>query len=131
MTRILHCTFAALLASSLLAGCGEDEAPTKAPVSRAPAVESTAFKHVQSTDGFPGIPPEMEKPRPPVSPTVEKAQRVLDQASAYIKDNELDRADKVLTQLDDIRDKLPTEWAIRLDQTRTNIEFLRFGNRDR
>lgn len=130
MTKVLYLT--AFLATTLLAACDNDASPIQA--SRHPTSceeESTAFAPVKTPEAFPGMPPEVvvKKERP--SHAVQEAQRQLDLASEYIKDNQLDQAEKVLTELDKIRDKLPTESAIRLDQTRTNVDFLRFGSHNR
>jgi hypothetical protein len=47
-----------------------------------------------------------------------EAQKLLDQALQYIKDNKLDLADKALTQLDGMKASLPASFAPKIDDAK-------------
>jgi len=50
-----------------------------------------------------------------------EAQKLLDQAVQYIKDNKLDLADKTLTQLEGMKASLPPEYASKIDAARKSL----------
>lgn len=56
---------------------------------------------------------------------VEQAKPLLEQATAYITDNKVELADKVVTQLEGMKDKLPTDWAAKVDQARKALDALK------
>jgi len=81
----------------VVGGCGDDTKPTT------PA---------GSTGGGTTTPPA-------ATVTVADAQKLLDQATQYIKDNKLELADKAIKQLEDAKPKLPAEYGPKIDHLRT------------
>ncbi|MEI8198001.1 MAG: hypothetical protein WCI73_19075, partial [Phycisphaerae bacterium] len=59
---------------------------------------------------------------------IEQAKPLLEQALEYIEQDKYDLAEKKLKELDEIRDRLPVEWAVEIDQTRTALHFKQLGS---
>jgi hypothetical protein len=47
-----------------------------------------------------------------------EAQKYLDQVNQFIKENKLNEADAVLTKLEALKDKLPAEWAAKINSAK-------------
>lgn len=63
-----------------------------------------------------------------VSADTSEAQKLLDQAMQYIKDNKLDDANNVLTKLEALKPKLPAEWASKIDSARSAYNTAKSGS---
>ena len=63
-----------------------------------------------------------------VSADTTEAQKLLDQAMQYIKDNKLNDADTVLTKLEAMKPKLPAEWASIIDSARSAFNSAKAGS---
>jgi hypothetical protein len=50
-----------------------------------------------------------------------EAQKLLDQAQAYIKENKWDLADTTIKKLEEMKASLPAEWAAKIDQARSAL----------
>ena len=50
-----------------------------------------------------------------------KATELLEQGMTYVKENKLDLAEKALTQLEGMKDKLPAEWAGKIDSLKSAL----------
>jgi hypothetical protein len=57
----------------------------------------------------------------------QQAQTLLDQTVTYVKENKMDLAEKSLTQLEQLKPKLPAEWHPRVDQARKAFETAKTG----
>ncbi len=57
----------------------------------------------------------------------QQAQTLLDQTVTYIKENKMDLAEKSLTQLEQLKPKLPAEWHPRVDQARKAFNAAKTG----
>jgi hypothetical protein len=63
-----------------------------------------------------------------VSADTTEAQKLLDQAMQYIKENKLNDADTVLTKLEAMKPKLPAEWASKIDSARSAFNSAKAGS---
>jgi hypothetical protein len=52
----------------------------------------------------------------------EEAQKYLDQVTQFVKDNKLNEAGQVMAKLEALKDKLPAEWAAKIDSARQMLE---------
>jgi hypothetical protein len=57
----------------------------------------------------------------------QQAQTLLDQTVTYIKENKMDLAEKSLTQLEQLKPKLPAEWHPRVDSARKAFNAAKTG----
>lgn len=51
-----------------------------------------------------------------------EAQKLLDQATAYVKENKLDSAEPIIKKLEEMKAQLPAEWAAKIAQARTAFD---------
>lgn len=51
-----------------------------------------------------------------------EAQKLLDQATAYVKENKLDSAEPIIKKLEEMKAKLPAEWAAKIAQARSAFD---------
>lgn len=56
------------------------------------------------------------------------AQKLLDQATQYIKENKWELADSTLKQLEAMKASLPADWAPRIDQARQAFTMAKSGS---
>ena len=57
----------------------------------------------------------------------QQAQTLIDQTVTYIKENKMDLAEKSLTQLEQLKPKLPAEWHPRVDSVRKAFNAAKTG----
>jgi hypothetical protein len=122
---------AMVLGGLLVIGCEKSEKPTTAASPAAPAMPATpatpsadASKDATAVTGgaattAPAVPPPAAAAA--VDAKTAEAQKLLDQATEYIKENKLDLADKTLTQLEGMKASLPPEWASKIDTARKSL----------
>ncbi len=113
------CVLGLSLALGTIAGCEKEPAPSTpstpaAPKPPAPQAGSSAAGAMQQmTDAA-------KSAAANASSTVQaEAQKLLDQAQAYIKDNKWDLADSTIKKLEEMKASLPAEWATKVEQART------------
>jgi len=126
---------AMVLGGLLIIGCEKSEKPTTPASPAAPATPATpampATPATPSADASkdaaagaaattaPAVPPPAAAAA--VDAKTAEAQKLLDQATEYIKENKLDLADKTLTQLEGMKASLPPEWASKIDTARKSL----------
>ena len=101
-----------VLGIGLWAGCDKEPAPaTPPPTPSVPAPKagsSAADAMHQMTDTVKSA-----------SATVTaEAQKLIDQAQTYIKENKWDLADTTIKKLEEMKASLPAEWATKVEQAR-------------
>ncbi|MEI8195490.1 MAG: hypothetical protein WCI73_06240 [Phycisphaerae bacterium] len=156
--KTLHWTVAALLATSLLAACGKDEAPKTSDVTSPKPTDVKALDQAKNTADAAKTAADSTKTTADAAKVtadaakdaadaakvtadaaktsadaatnslIEQAKPLLEQATAYIKDNKVDLADKAVTQLEGIKDKLPSEWAAKIADVRKALDALKATN---
>ena len=57
----------------------------------------------------------------------QQAQTLIDQTVTYSKENKMDLAEKSLTQLEQLKPKLPAEWHPRVDSVRKAFDTAKTG----
>lgn len=83
----------------------------------ATAAKDSAAQAASATTA-PAVPPPAEGAAPSAGDKTAEAQKLLDQAMSYIKDNKLELADKSLTQLEGMKASLPAGWGDKIDAAR-------------
>jgi len=53
---------------------------------------------------------------------VKQAEQYLEQAKQYIKENKLDAAEQAIAKVEAMKDKLPAEWAAKIDDVRKMLD---------
>lgn len=51
-----------------------------------------------------------------------EAQKLLDQATAYVKEKKFDSAEPIIKKLEEMKAKLPAEWATKIEQARSAFD---------
>jgi hypothetical protein len=102
----------AMVASMLLVGCKKKDGstPTAAGVSQAVQDASKA-----ASDAGKAV---AEKASDAAAAITAEGQKYLDQVTEYAKDKKWDLADEALKKLEAIKDKLPSEWAAKIDSAK-------------
>ncbi len=118
--------FAGLFVAGLMAvGCEKkSETPTVPPPPQ-PRPEATV-PEVQTPAVTPAAPAAPAEPAAPAAPAAAdvttQAQKLLDQATEYIKDKKWDLAEQTLTKLEGMKAQLPAEWASKIDGARKTFD---------
>jgi len=110
------CVLTMSLGVGTFVGCEKESAPAtpSTPAVPAPQAGSADAAH-QMTD-------TVKSAAANASSTVAaEAQKLLDQAQAYIKENKWDLADTTIKKLEDMKASLPAEWAAKVEQARTAL----------
>ena len=90
------------------------------------AVRDTAAGAQSATD----VQPAAGAPTPAASgdASTAEAQKLLDQATQYIKENKWDLADKSLTQLEGMKSQLPASYGPKIDASRKMFNTAKSGS---
>lgn len=131
---------AGICAISMLAGCGSDTSTTSTPPGAPSPAGPSAVATPAAPAGTAATAPDAATPAAPaataVSPSdgamvagalTDQAQKLLDQAAQYIKDNKLDLADKAVGQLEEMKPKLPADWASKIDALKAAVTTAKAG----
>jgi hypothetical protein len=100
-----RCVFACIaicFAASMLVGCEKSDEVTK-------AAKEAADKAAQKAADVKAT-------------LADEAQKYLDQVNQFIKDKKLNEAGAVLNKLDALKDKLPAEWAAKIDSAKQMLD---------
>jgi hypothetical protein len=115
----------------LIVGCEKSETKSAAPA--APAVPATPQSAAPATPAAPAIPPPPDTAKMMAATTQAagtasaEAQKLLDQAVQYIKDNKLDLADKTLTQVEGMKSSLSPAMQKQVDSARSMLNAAKAG----
>jgi hypothetical protein len=102
------------------------ETPSAAPTTMpAPggAPDTTALTAAAQTAGQTAA----TQPAAAAGAVQQQAQTLIDQTVTYIKENKMDLAEKSLTQLEQLKPKLPAEWHPRVDSVRKAFNAAKTG----
>jgi hypothetical protein len=65
--------------------------------------------------------PKVDVPKVDATAATKDAQTLLDQVQQYVKDKKWDDAEAALKKLDGMKDKLPGDWAAKIEAARTAL----------
>lgn len=149
--RHSHFFGCALLGAALVFGCKSSNEPANNPsasaspsmqseqsaASSGSASETPPMKTAEAQDkaavaGQPSAaqPAAAEAAAPTTQPAggmTAEAQKLLDQTTEYIKNNKLDLADKSVSQLEQMKPQLPTEYGPKIDNARQMLDMAKKG----
>ncbi|HEY7090574.1 MAG TPA: hypothetical protein VH518_20920 [Tepidisphaeraceae bacterium] len=117
---VTGCLLAATAVLMLIVGCEKKEgsaAGVNQAVQDAAKTASDAGKAVadKAADAGNAV---AQKASDAAATITAEAQKYLDQVTEYVKDKKWDLADEALKKLEAIKDKLPTEWAAKIDSAK-------------
>jgi hypothetical protein len=121
MSRRWICSM--ILGGMLIVGCEKKETAPAPATPAAPAAPATPTAAAPSADAAKDAAAASATTAPAAAADAKtaEAQKLLDQAMQYIKDNKLDLADKTLTQLEGMKSSLPPEMASKIDTARKSL----------
>ena len=116
-TRHFFC--ASILACIMAVGCEKKETPQTPPPTAPPAPQATGAAAAPTADAAGAAAQDAAaKGTAASSEATAQAQKLLDQAMQYIKDQKWDLADTTLSKLEGMKAQLPPEWAGKIDGAR-------------
>jgi len=95
----------------VIGGCGKNE----------PAPSTTGSTGTMGTAATTGVGATVN------TASAAEAQKLMDQATQYIKDNKLDLADKTVTQLEGMKGQLPAEYGPKIDELKKMVDAAKTG----
>ena len=143
----LNYLYAAVLAGSMcVVGCEKSESTPATPAAptapATPKMSTPATEPAMTAPATPAAPASSSIAIPPppaaaaavapaatqaVATTDAEAQKMLDEAMAYIKDNKLDLADKTVTQLEGMKSSLSPTLQSGVEKARTMLDAAKAG----
>lgn len=113
MTRFVS-TFALMILSAVvMVGCEKAEDATDKAVDAAKSAAGSAEATGQQM---------AEKAQEAAASLTAEAQKLLDQATAYVKENKFELAEPVIAKLEAMKAQLPAEWATKVEQARSMFD---------
>lgn len=152
--RMIKLMSSAVILSAVVIGCEKSETtpavpatpakPATPPMPATPQADSSATPAAPAAPAAPATPAVPAIPAPAdvaaaaapaatqaaagaTSAVEAEAQKLLDQATAYIKENKLDLADKTLTQLEGMKAQLSPTLAKGVDNARSLLNTAKAG----
>ena len=135
--RVTNLFAGAVVVAMLMLGCEKSESTTATPSAPAtpatpatPAEPATPATPSAATPAIPAPPDTAAAVAPqrrPPAPPRPKAQKLLDQAMQYIKDNKLDLADTTLTKLEGMKASLSPTLQKGVDNARSMLTAAKAG----
>lgn len=117
MNKMYVVLAASVVGLTVLSGCGKDEAAPTKPVTPPPATPAAtpaptaAPTAQQATDQAKSVSTAMTT----------EAQKLIADATTYIKDKKFDLAEQAVKKLEDMKPQLPAEYGPKIDQLRTML----------
>jgi hypothetical protein len=105
------------------AGAGADTSTAATPSAATPDATTDAAAQTAATSDTPTTAPAGTA----TAAELTQAQTLLDQTVTYIKENKMDLAEKGLTQLEQLKPKLPVEYHSKIDGARKAFTAAKTG----
>ncbi len=118
MTKYVLAVAACVVGTALISGCGKEEAAPSTP-SATPTAQQTAEQLTKSIGGA------QEQAKSVSSAVTTQAEKLLADATTYVKENKVDLADKAIKQLEDMKSQLPAEYGPKIDQLRKSLDAIK------
>jgi hypothetical protein len=116
MKKMYLALAASIVGLTLLGGCGKDES---APAGNPSANQATPTAQQVADQANKAAAGAGEQTRSVSAAMTSEAQKLMADATAYIKDKKFDLADQTVKKLEEMKPQLPAEYGPKIDQLRT------------
>jgi hypothetical protein len=113
MQRFFRALTTMVLCGGFLLGCEKASETTE---KTSDAVKSAADSANQAGQQI------ADKAKEAAASVTAEAQKLLDQATAYVKEKKFDLAEPIIAKLEGMKAQLPAEWATKIEQARSMFD---------